>query len=137
MVRLGGDPDTPEPESQEDRGAVIRSLRPPAETRGLLAAIEILFRRFIVLPSDAGYLAVALFVLHSWAFDAAHATPYIVIESPEKRSGKTRLLDVLALLCRSPLKAASVTAAAVYQSVESRRPTLLIDECDAVFGGRG
>ena len=69
-------------------------------------------------------------------FEAARVTPYILISSPTKRSGKTRLLEVLELVAREPLRAASVTEAALFQAVEAFRPTLLIDEVDAIFTGR-
>ena len=57
------------------------------------------------------------------------------MESPEKQSGKTRLLEVLELVCRDPTKVASITAAALFQTVASGTPTLLIDEADAIFAG--
>ncbi len=103
------------------------------DTAGLLVAVERLVRRFVVLPTPASYLTVALFVLHTWAFDAAHATPYLVVESPEKQSGKTRLLEVLELICRNSHQVASITAAALFQTVAYGTPTLLIDEADAIF----
>ena len=108
---------------------------PAPETMELLGTVGKLIRRFVILPSPASYLTVALFVVHTWAFDAAHATPYLVVESPEKQSGKTRLLEVLELVCRNPLKVASITAAALFQSVDGLHPTLLIDEADAIFAG--
>lgn len=110
---------------------------PEQDTGELAAAVETFVRRFVVLPSDAGYVTVALFVLHTWAFDAAHATPYLVVESPEKQSGKTRLLEVLELVCHNPVKVASITAAALFQTVSYGTPTLLIDEADAIFAGNG
>ena len=125
-----------EPEHQL---APLRAVPPPvtADVDHLLAAVTALIRRFVVLPSDASYLALSLFVLHTWAFEAAYATPYLVIESPEKQSGKTRLLEVLDLVCRDPRKVASITAAALFQTVAKGHPTLLIDEADAIFGGNG
>jgi 5S rRNA maturation endonuclease (ribonuclease M5) len=104
-------------------------------TSELLDAIGKFVRRFVILPSPAAYRTVALYALHTWAFPAAHATPYLVIESPEKQAGKTRLLEVLDLVCRNPVKAASISAAGLYQTIGSDAPTLLIDEADAIFGG--
>ena len=92
-------------------------------------------RRFVLLPGAASYRTVALYVLHSWAIGAAYSTPYIVVESPEKQAGKTRLLETFELVCRNPVKAASVTAAAIFQTVAHGRPTLLLDEADAIFAG--
>lgn len=106
-------------------------------TAQFLALLGQFIGRYVILPGSESYLALSLFVLHTWAFDdAAHATPYIVIESPEKQSGKTRLLEVLELVCRNPLKSASITAAALFQSIDYERPTMLIDEADAIFGGK-
>ena len=125
------------------RGSGTAPKEPPAPavpappTADILEAVGVFINRFVVLPSRASYLALALFVLHTWAFKAAHATPYFVIESPEKQSGKTRVLEVLQLICRNPAKAASVTAAALFQTISSGQPTLLIDEADAIFGGGG
>lgn len=116
------------------KGHTRPSVPAPA-TDALLMTVGQLVRRYVILPSPASYLTVALFTLHTWAFDAAHATPYLVVESPEKQAGKTRLLEVLQLVCRSPLKVASITAAALFQSVDGRHPTLLIDEADAIFAG--
>jgi Protein of unknown function (DUF3631)/Domain of unknown function (DUF3854) len=126
----------PEPSAGGDRRAtpLRHAVKAPATTP-LLERIGVFIRRFVILPSPAGYLAVSLFVLHTWAFTAAHATPYAVVESPEKQSGKTRLLEVLALICRNPLMVASITAAALFQSVSEGFPTLLIDEVDAIFAG--
>jgi hypothetical protein len=107
----------------------------PIDTAHLLGEVEQFVRRFVVLPADGEYVALSLFVLHTWAFAAAHATPYLVVESPEKQSGKTRLLEVLALICHNPAKVASITAAALFQTVAQGHPTLLIDEADAIFAG--
>ncbi len=109
----------------------------PAVTGELLARLGLFIGRFVILASNESYLALSLFVLHTWAFDAAHATPYLVVESPEKQSGKTRLLEVLQLVSRNPLKTSSITAAALFQSVSGAHPTLLIDEADAIFAGNG
>ena len=108
-------------------------------TAFLLGRIENLLRRFVRFTDERGeaeITALSLFVLQTWALDSAHATPYIYVRSPAKRAGKTRLLEVLELVCRNPVRAASVTAAAVFQLIEARRPTLMVDEVDAVLSVR-
>lgn len=50
------------------------------------------------MPGEHEAAAFALWVAHTWAFDAAHATPYLLAVSPEKRSGKSRLVEVATLL---------------------------------------
>lgn len=107
---------------------------PAPDTGELLERIIALVRRFVVLPGEAESLAVALYVLHTWALDGAHATPYLLVISPEKRSGKTRLLEVLALLVRQPWHTNSTSEAAMFRKIEHHTPTLLLDEIDAIFG---
>lgn len=105
------------------------------DTAELVARVEAVIRRYVVLPDDHAVTALALFVLHTWTIASAHATPYFVVISPEKQSGKSRLLETLALIVREPWHTASVTEAAVFRKIERDQPTLLLDEIDAVFAG--
>jgi hypothetical protein len=120
---------------ESDAAAVSTPKVEAPPTDALLAAIWQFVARFVILPGPAEYRAIALFVAHTWAFEAAHATPYIVVESPEKQSGKTRLLEVLELVCRGATKVASISAAGLFQTIGDGHPTLLIDEADAIFAG--
>ena len=64
----------------------------PSALAALLDVVEHHVRRYVVLSADqAG--AIALWIAHTHAFAAAHATPYVSITSPEMQSGKTRLLE--------------------------------------------
>jgi Protein of unknown function (DUF3631) len=103
------------------------------DTASLLTEISSFIQRFVVLPSDSALTAVALFVLHSYALDAAAATPYLLASSPERQSGKTRLLEVAELLVRCPWRVASASEAAMFRKIEQDSPTLLLDEIDVVF----
>ncbi len=125
------------PENCDQAQILAARLRSVPDAAQLLERVMAFTGRFVLLPSTATRRALALFVLHTWAFEAAYATPYIVVESPEKQSGKTRLLEVLELLCRTPKRAANVSPAALYQTIEGHKPTLLIDEADAIFGRSG
>ena len=109
--------------------------RAPAEPEGpaeLLDAIATFIRRFVVLSKEQ-VAAVALWVLHTWAIDAADATPFLAIMSAVMRSGKTRLLEVLELLVRRPWRAITPSEAVLFRKVSSQEPTLLLDETDAIF----
>jgi hypothetical protein len=110
---------------------------PAPATGRLLERVRELLRRYLVLPSEHTERALALWVLHTWAFDAARITPYLFIRSAEPESGKTRVLEVLRLVCRTAKRASTITEAALYQAVEAWKPTLLLDEVDNVFTGRG
>lgn len=100
----------------------------------LLETVVELLDRYVVLTSHQS-TAVGLWVAHTHAFQAAECTPYLSINSAEKQSGKTRLLEVLELLVASPWSTGRVTAAALIRKVAKDTPTLLLDETDAAFKG--
>lgn len=100
----------------------------------LLNDVVALLRRYVVLNAHAA-IAVALWVVHTHAMEAAETTPYLHITSPEKRSGKSRLLEVLSLLVARPWPTSRVTASVLMRKLAKGMPTLLLDESDAAFGG--
>jgi Protein of unknown function (DUF3631) len=103
-----------------------------------LARIEQFLRRYVVFPRPETVVAVVLWVAHTHAIERAEATPYLAISSPEKQSGKTRLLECLQLLAHGCSGIAiTPTAATIYRSLEATPgATLLLDELDAVFRDR-
>jgi hypothetical protein len=111
----------------------VAGLDPAGESRGdPLEQLVRFVRRFVVL-SDAQATAVALWVVHTHAF-GADASPYLAVTSAEKRSGKTRLLDVLELLVAEPWRVVMPSEAVVFRKIDADQPTLLLDEVDAIFG---
>lgn len=99
----------------------------------LLDDVRAFVRRFVVL-TDGQADAITLWIAHTHVFDAFGITPYLAITSAEKRSGKTRLLEVLELLVRGALQTANISDAALFRVIAERQPTLLVDEVDALFG---
>jgi Protein of unknown function (DUF3631) len=67
--------------------------------------------------------------------DAADGTPYLSINSAEKGSGKTRVLEVLEMLVHEPWLTGRATAAVLVRKIDDVKPTLLLDESDTAFGG--
>lgn len=102
----------------------------------LLRQVEELIEQYVVLPSDHARTALALFAAHTWAIEAAHATPYLIVLSAEKQSGKSRLVEVLKFVTRHPYHTASGSEAAIFQIIGLKKPTLFLDETDAIFGVR-
>jgi Protein of unknown function (DUF3631) len=91
------------------------------------------FIQCYVAVSEAQVRVIALWAVHTHAFSAADCTPYMAITSPEKRSGKTRLLEVLETIVANPWLTGRVTAAVLYRKIEAQQPSLLLDESDAAF----
>ena len=94
----------------------------------------VFIRRFVAL-TDAQARIVVLWIAHTHAFDAADATPYLAINSAEKQSGKTRLLELCETLVANPWLTGRVTPAVLVRKIDKVLPTLLLDESDAAFGG--
>jgi hypothetical protein len=106
----------------------------PRSSGELLDAICEFLRRFVVFQHPEQAEVCALWIAHTWTVDAADFTPYLNVWAASKRSGKSRLLEVLNLLCRNPRLTSGGSSAALIRSVdEENPPTLLIDEVDAIY----
>jgi hypothetical protein len=101
----------------------------------LLEDVGRFIRRFVVL-TEIQADTLALWTAHTHAIKAADTTPYLAITSAEKRSGKTRLLEVLELLVQTGLPTANTSDAALFRTISKLSPTLLLDEVDAIFKAR-
>jgi hypothetical protein len=102
---------------------------------GLLGFIEGFLRRFVVMLESQA-VAVALWVAHTHVLDAFETTPYLSVTSATKRCGKSRLFDELELLVARPWKVVTPSEAVVFRKIEADKPTLLLDEIDAIFKDR-
>ena len=107
----------------------------PVDGEHVLDQLAATVSRYIVLPADARD-AVALWIMHAWAIDAAQHSPLLIISAPEKGSGKTTLGSLLGLLVPNPLPSANVTSAALFRPLDEPMPTLIIDEADTFLGKR-
>ena len=99
----------------------------------LLQEIIDLINRHIVLPHHEA-VALAMWVVASYLYDSFNVFPRLGIISPMKRCGKTTLLEVLTGVCNKPLPTANISAAAVFRTLETYKPTLMIDEADILLG---
>jgi hypothetical protein len=110
------------------------ALDPPPEVELVLNRVAAFVRRFVAFGSEHQLIAVVLWIAHTHAFDAAECSPRLAIQSPEKQSGKTRLLEVLELTTHEPRQVVNMSEAALFRVIDAGAPTVLWDEIDAVFG---
>jgi hypothetical protein len=103
---------------------------PPINGTELLDEVKAFIRRFVVLQSEAAGDLLALWVLHTHAFEAAWATPYLRVVSAAPDSGKTLLMEVLSSISRSGWHAVNPSVAVLYRRIDRDQPTLLLDEMD-------
>jgi hypothetical protein len=100
----------------------------------LLDAVRAALIRYVILPTPQAADAVTLWIAATHAQPAWAHAPRLVIRGPEKRCGKSRLLDIVEALCRDPFITVNSSTAAVYRSISDDPPTLLVDEADTIFG---
>lgn len=101
---------------------------PPIPETELLERIEQYIKRYVILPA-AAYLPAALWAIATHVVLRFDGFPYIAVLSAVKRSGKTRLAEVLETIVRKPWRGTSPSAAAVYRYLEDAA-TLLLDETE-------
>ena len=100
----------------------------------LLDAVRSALVRYVVLPTPEAADAVTLWIAATHAQPAWAHAPRLVIRAPEKRCGKSRLLDVVEATSHEPLITVNASPAAVYRSITADPPTMLVDEADTIFG---
>ncbi|GAA2980652.1 DUF3631 domain-containing protein [Actinokineospora diospyrosa] len=102
----------------------------------LLDSVNSALARYVVLPTlDASY-AITLWIAATHAQPAWAHAPRLVIRAPEKRCGKSRLLDLIEAMCHDPFITVNASTSSIYRSVTDDPPTLLVDEADTIFGPR-
>jgi hypothetical protein len=93
-------------------------------------------RRYVIFQFPEQVIVCALWAAHTWFIDAFQFTPYVHVFSTEKRSGKSRLLDVLELFVKGPWRASGESEAVLFRKIDRDKPTVLYDEIDTIFSGK-
>lgn len=115
-------------------GSLESYVAGPSPEAALLEECRQWVKDYLILtPEQAAILAA--WTLHSWVVEAANCTPYLHVTAPEKGCGKSRVLEVLQYVVRKPCMTGGTTAAALVRTMDAEKPTLLLDEIDAAFGG--
>lgn len=99
----------------------------------LIGEVESFLTDYITLPTDTPTI-IAAWVISAWISNAWDRFPHLSIYSPEKRCGKTRLLEVLKLIVPNALSTSSISPAALYRFIGKfkPRPTIIIDEAQSL-----
>jgi hypothetical protein len=102
------------------------------DLRALLGDLERHVNRFVVLGSRHRSVAVALWLAHVYAIDAAPSAAYLRIKSAAEESGKTTLLEVLEqILGARGINTVSISPSVVFRLRDRIGPVaLLLDEVD-------
>ena len=118
--------------------SIFENIEPwhdPVCTNWLIDEIKKQIKQFCALPEN--YLApIVLWIIGTYCFNAFRVYPKLCIYSPQKRCGKSTLMEVIDALAFNSLMASNVSPAVIYRVIEKYQPTLLLDEADAWLVGR-
>jgi hypothetical protein len=104
----------------------------PVAGATLLDELSDTISTYVILSKEQAD-AVALWCTHTYAHDNSDVSPHLNPKSAQKRSGKSRLVHVVERLVPRPLSTSGITAAALFRIIETKHPTLLLDELDALM----
>jgi hypothetical protein len=100
----------------------------------LLDGVEATLRRYVIMGGNARTI-VATWVAHVFAFGAAEFTPYLAVTSATKRSGKSRLLEVLEVILgpSRSVSTSNISAASLFRLIDANPGlAVLVDEVDRI-----
>lgn len=125
------------PVTDDEVAWAVDGATPVPTISSYLDAVVAFLGRYIAFPGAHEPVAIALWVVHAYIVERFETSPILAVTSAEMRSGKTRVLDCLELLVPQPVRMV-LPSEAVFYSVLARRPrpTVLLDEVDALFGPR-
>lgn len=111
---------------------------PPVEDQdgaALLDKLHAALVKYVVFPTDEAADAATLWTAATHAQTAWEHAPRLAAISPEKRCGKSRLMDVIEATGHRAVVTVNISPAALVRCVdETDPPTLMVDEADTVFG---
>jgi Protein of unknown function (DUF3631) len=111
--------------------------RAALEGAAILQEVHAALGRYVVFSSPDEHDAVTLYIAATHAQPAWEHATRLAILSPEKRCGKSRLLDMIECLGHNPMITVNISIPALVRSIPpADPPTVLVDEADAIFGKR-
>lgn len=123
----------------EDRSDELQAIH-GENGAAILDDVTAFLRHYSVYPDEHCAPAYALWIAHTYAATSFYVTPRIIFSSPEPGSGKTRDLELGALLAHSAKMIFSASPAALYRRIAAAEdegklpPSIFYDEADALFG---
>lgn len=70
---------------------------------------------------------VAVYTISTYCYSIFNSIGYLLLHS-EKESGKTKMMDLIGLMCFNPVNATNPSESALFRVCDAGQPTLLIDD---------
>jgi len=111
---------------------IVEDLKPwgeEVEIEQVLDEIEGFLLKHAILPKGTSP-AIAVWTASTYLINAFRIFPRLIIHSPEKRCGKSTVLDIIDAFAQKSLLVSNISAAAIFRVIDGYQPTLIIDEAD-------
>jgi hypothetical protein len=76
---------------------------------------------------------LALWTIMTWVYEKFAVVPFLLVNSPVHRAGKSTLVENLYRVVRRGILTSNVTTAVLFRLVDTYHPTLLFDEADTLL----
>lgn len=97
----------------------------------IYVTIQKLIDTFVELPSPEYTKILALYCILTYFYGCFPSIPFLFIFGP-KGSGKSHLLSIMKALCMNAVKCKGITVAALGDTVDSYKGTLIIDQAETL-----
>jgi hypothetical protein len=102
------------------------------QTKTVIQEIQEYLHKYIVFADEMYSLPIALWIIATFMYLDFDAFAYLVITAATKRSGKTRLWELIQFCCSNPCPSGALTPAAIYKTMSEDRPTMGFDEAETL-----
>lgn len=75
---------------------------------------------------------IALWIVATYVFPSFDAFPYMVITADTKRSGKSRLAEMISFCCSNPRFFTAMTPSTMFNIIEAEHPVVIFDEAETL-----
>ena len=126
--------DTISPPFVDDRwslGKIVNNLRRPAYPCDIFKTIKLTIQQYSELQDEGHYGLIAVWIISSYFAHLFPAFPFLLFFGP-KESGKSKLLEIISLMAFNPVKVKTITEAALCDTTDGMRGTVLIDQAEAL-----
>ena len=113
--------------------ADLDSLDVVIDGAGLLDEVHAFLCAHVAFPSSHAPAAVTLWAAHTHLAGQFESTPRLALLSPEKQCGKSRVLELLELVCAEAETLSDASSAYLYRRIGAGPVTILLDEADAIW----
>jgi len=115
----------------------LESFDAVADGAQVLDDVLSILTRYVIFPSAEAADAATLYAAATHAQTAWEHATRLLVKSPEKRCGKSRLLEILRELVSLPRPTVNISAAALVRSIHPENPpVLIVDEADRLYGSK-